>query len=243
MKTVLTIAGSDPSGGAGIQADLTTFSAFNVKGLSAVTAVTAQEPGAVKGVFPVPPSFVVQQIETLARAYTIDAVKLGMLAKRETVTALSELLRRLNLTNVVLDPLLVSTSGFPLLEEEGIPALKELLPRVLIVTPNLHEASVLTGMEVASEGDMREAAKRFREMGTRYALIKGGHLTGKAVDILHEGEGVKRYVSERIGKELHGTGCVLSAAIAACLAEGIGVTRAVERAKVYITNLIKRRGI
>jgi hydroxymethylpyrimidine/phosphomethylpyrimidine kinase len=242
MKSVLTIAGSDPSGGAGIQADLATFSAFNVKGLSAITAVTVQDSRSVKGLFAIPPSFVVQQIETLAQACTIDAVKVGMLAKGETVTALAELLNRLDLTTVVLDPVITSSSGFPLLEKRGIPALRDLLPRVLIVTPNLHEAALLTGQEVVTEDDMGEAAIRIGEMGPRYVLIKGGHLEGEAVDLLYDGKGVNRYVSERVGKELHGTGCILSAALAACLAKGIDVERAVKQAKTYITALIRSGG-
>jgi hydroxymethylpyrimidine/phosphomethylpyrimidine kinase len=242
MKSVLTIAGSDPSGGAGIQADLATFSAFNVKGLSAITAVTVQDSRSVKGLFAIPPSFVVQQIETLAQACTIDAVKVGMLAKGETVTALSELLNRLDLTTVVLDPVITSSSGFPLLEESGIPALRDLLPRVLIVTPNLHEAALLTGREVVTEEDMGEAVIRIREMGSRYVLIKGGHLEGEAVDILYDGEDIKRYATERIGRELHGTGCILSAALAACLAKGYHIERAVTESKAYVTGLIRSGG-
>ncbi len=242
MKSVLTIAGSDPSGGAGIQADLATFSAFNVKGLSAITAVTVQDPSSVKGLFSIPPSFVVQQIETLVQACTIDAVKVGMLAKGETVTALAELLNRLDLTTVVLDPVITSSSGFPLLEKRGIPALRELLPRVLIVTPNLHEASLLTRREVVTEEDMGEAAIRIGEMGPRYVLIKGGHLEGEAVDILYDGEEIKRYATERIGRGLHGTGCILSAALAACLSKGYDIERAVTESKAYVTGLIQSGG-
>jgi hydroxymethylpyrimidine/phosphomethylpyrimidine kinase len=242
MKSVMTIAGSDPSGGAGIQADLATFAVFNVKGLSAITAVTIQDPKSVKGLFPIPPSFVVQQIETIAQACTIDAVKVGMLAKGETVTALSELLNRLDLTTVVLDPVITSSSGFPLLEESGIPALRDLLPRVLIVTPNLHEASLLTGRKVVTEEDMGEAVIRIREMGPRYVLIKGGHLEGEAVDILYDGEVIKRYAAERVGGGLHGTGCILSAALAACLAKGYNIERAVAESKAYVTSQISRAG-
>ncbi len=242
MKRVLTIAGSDPSGGAGVQADMATFSAFNVKGLSAITAITVQDTDSVKGLFAIPPPFVLQQIETLVQACTIDAIKIGMLAKGEIVTAIAELLNKLNLTTVVLDPVITSSSGFPLLEKRGIPALRELLPLVLIVTPNLHEASLLTGREVVTEEDMGEAAIRIREMGPRYVLIKGGHLEGEAVDILYDGEEVKRYATERIGRGLHGTGCILSAALAACLAKGYNIERAVAESKVYVTSQISRAG-
>jgi len=242
MKKVLTIAGSDPSGGAGIQADLATFSAFHVQGFSAITAVTAQAPSSVRGVLPVPPAFVIDQIEAVTDAFAIDAVKIGMAAKGETLTAIAELLDRLNISTVVLDPVISSSGGFPLLERDGVPALRALLPRVHLVTPNLHEASQLTGREVVTEEDMGEAVIRIREMGPRYVLIKGGHLEGKAVDILYDGKSVRRYVSERVGKELHGTGCILSAALAACLAKGINVERAVKQAKTYITALIRSEG-
>ena len=239
MKHVLTIAGSDPSGGAGIQADLATFSAFGVKGLSVITALTVQDGGSVKGLFPIPSSFVVQQIETLAEAGTIDAIKIGMLAKGEIVTAVARVLDRLDITNVVLDPVITSSSGFPLLEKSGLPALRALLPRLLTVTPNLLEASLLAGMEVVTEDDMGEAAIRIGEMGPRYVLIKGGHLPGEAVDILYDGDVITRYVSERIGSKLHGTGCRLSAALAACLAKGEGMEGAVKRSKNYVSDCLR----
>ncbi|MFQ5328448.1 MAG: bifunctional hydroxymethylpyrimidine kinase/phosphomethylpyrimidine kinase [Thermodesulfobacteriota bacterium] len=239
MKHVLTIAGSDPSGGAGIQADLATFSAFGVKGLSAITAVTVQDGGSVNGLFPIPPSFVLQQIEALAEAGTIDAIKIGMLAKGEIVTAIAGVLKRLDIANVVLDPVITSSSGFPLLEKSGLPALRSLLSGLLIVTPNLLEASLLTGRKVVTEDDMGEAAIRIGEMGPRYVLIKGGHLSGDAVDLLYDGDVVTQYVSARIGRELHGTGCILSAALAACLAEGEEMGRAVARSKNYVSDCLR----
>jgi len=242
MKKVLTIAGSDPSGGAGIQADLATFSAFHVQGFSAITAVTAQAPSSVRGVFPVPPSFVVEQIEAVTGAFAIDAIKIGMAAKGETLTAIAELLDRLTISTVVLDPVISSSGGFPLLEGDGVPALRALLPRVHLVTPNLHEASQLTGREVATEEDMGVAAERISAMGPAYVLVKGGHLRGKAVDILYDGEEITRHVAEKVGREMHGTGCVLSAAIAASLAKGETMTGAVEKAKEYVTGLIRSGG-
>jgi len=239
MKHVLTIAGSDPSGGAGIQADLATFAAFGVKGLSAITAVTVQNGSSVKGLFPIPPSFVVQQVEALAEAYTVDAIKIGMLAKRRIVTAVTKLLDRLGLATVILDPVITSSSGFPLLEKSGVSALMDLLPHALIVTPNLLEASLLTGLTVVTEDDMGEAALRIWEMGPRYVLIKGGHLAGEAVDILYDGESMTRYAAERIGSGLHGTGCRLSAALAAYLAKEEGMEQAVARSKNYVSDCLR----
>jgi hydroxymethylpyrimidine kinase/phosphomethylpyrimidine kinase len=239
MKTVLTIAGSDPSGGAGIQADLRTFSAFHLKGLSVITALTAQEQKCVRGVLPVPATFIRKQLETLVNTCEINAVKVGMLAKKDTIIEIIRIFKELDLKNIVLDPILVSSSGFPLLEKKGIPKLKELFSQTLIVTPNIHETSVLTGIKIIAEGDMEKAAIKIKDMGSEYVLVKGGHLKGKAVDILYDGKDIRRYVSERIEKEFHGSGCVFSAALAACLAKGIRVEKAVGKAKKFVTNLIK----
>ncbi len=242
MKTALTIAGSDPSGGAGIQADLRTFSAFHLKGLSVVTALTAQDQKCVREVLPIPAIFIRRQIEALMHTSEIHAVKVGMLAKKDTIIELISIFKELDLKNIVLDPILMSSSGFPLLEKGGIPKLKELFSQVLIVTPNIDEASALTGLKIVTEEDMEEAAIKIKDMGLEYVLIKGGHLKEKAVDILYNGKDIRRYVSERIAREFHGTGCVFSAALAACLAKGISVEKATGKAKDFVTKLIKENG-
>lgn len=258
MKTVLTIAGSDTSGGAGIQADLRTFNTFNVHGLSAITALTAQNPGGIKGVFPVPAPFVLCQIETLMEAYTIDAVKVGMLATEEIALALVEFFKSLNppippfskgglggikSVPIVLDPVMVSTTGYPLLEKDGLMGLKRLLPFVTILTPNLEEATRLVGFEVRSIGDMKEAARRIKDLGPEAVLVKGGHLEDKATDILYNGKGFTTFDAPRVKGKLRGSGCILSAAIAASLARGMKIEEAVRKAKAYVTRLIRRLSV
>ncbi len=234
MKHVITIAGSDPSGGAGIQADLRTMHSFGMNGLSAVTAVTAQGKDGVEGVYVVPAGFVIKQISVLLASYTIDAAKIGMLFSEDTVSALVNLLGKGSLKNVVLDPVMVSSSGSALLEDGGLEALKELISVVSVVTPNMHEASVLAGMDVKGEEDMELAAMRISTLGPAYVLVKGGHLEGKAVDILYDGVRFTRFESERIERTLHGTGCILSSAIASCLAKGESCEGAVKKAKDYV---------
>lgn len=240
MKTVLTIAGSDTSGGAGIQADLRTFNTFKVHGLSAITALTAQNPGGIKGIFPVPAPFVLCQIETLMEAYTIDAVKVGMLATEEIALALLGLFKGRVLKKIILDPVLVSTTGYPLLEKDGLRGLKRLLPFVTILTPNLEEATRLVGFEVHSIGDMKEAARRIKDLGPEAVLVKGGHLEDKATDILYNGKGFTTFDAPRVKGKLRGSGCILSAGIAASLARGMKIEEAVRKAKAYVTRLIRQ---
>lgn len=257
MKTLLTIAGSDTSGGAGIQADLRTFNAFKVHGLSAITALTAQNPGGIKGVYAIPVPFVLCQIEALLEEYTIDAVKIGMLATKEITLALVDLFksevrsqkpktkksRVRRLKNIVLDPVMVSTTGYPLLEEKGVDGLKGLLPFVTILTPNLEEATRLVGFEVRSIGDMKEAAKRIKDLGPEAVLVKGGHLKGRATDILYNGKGFATFDAPRVKGRLHGSGCILSAAIAASLARGMKIEEAVRKAKAYVTRVIRQLSV
>src|SRR3989304_1432525 len=238
-KTVLTIAGADPSGGAGIQRDIKTFRDYGLVGLSVITALTAQSQKRVKAVFPVPAAFVVRQIETLFEEYRIDVVKLGMLAKGDTVLALARLFKKAKFKKIVVDPVLVSSSNYPLLDKKGIILLKEqLLHFATIVTPNLNEAAVLAGMKkVSNPEDMKQAAIKIKGLGPLFVLIKGGHL--KTVDILYDGKKFKTFASKMIDKEMHGTGCILSSAIAAGMAKGMNVEGAVRKAKIYTTKSIK----
>jgi hydroxymethylpyrimidine/phosphomethylpyrimidine kinase len=255
---VLTIAGADPSGGAGIQRDLKTFEDFGLNGFSAITALTAQNQKRVKAIFPIPASFVVQQVETLLEEYRIDIVKLGMLAKGDIVLALTRLFKKAKFQKIVVDPILVSSSGYPLLDNKGIILLKErLLPFTTMVTPNLSEAAILAGMRsVSTLEEMKLAAVRIKKLGPEFVLVKGGHLkevrsqesgvrrkNEKALDILYDGKRFKTFSAPRINKDIHGTGCILSSAIAAGMAKGFKIYDAVKKAKIYTTKIIHRETI
>jgi hydroxymethylpyrimidine/phosphomethylpyrimidine kinase len=226
---VATIAGSDPSGGAGIQADLRTFAALGAYGTSVVTAVTAQDPGGVYEVLLLSPASVTAQLSAVTGAFRHAAVKIGMLGDGGIVRAVSSGLACFGEVPVVLDPVLRSTSGRALLDPEGQALMAaELLPRAYLITPNLAEAALLTGETVVSVEGMRRAARCLHAMGPRYVLVKGGHLDGtRVVDILFDGRTVEELERERIPASPHGTGCVLSAAITAHLAEGQGIGEAV----------------
>ncbi len=241
MKTVLSIAGSDPSGGAGIQADLKTFCAYKVYGMAAITALTSQNTVGVDDVYPVPSAFLIKQLKAIYEDIRIDAVKIGMLGTMENVAAISQFLEDTKISNVVLDPVLISTSGWTLLEEDAIRLLKEaLFPHCTIVTPNLMEASILTGIKVTDVNSMKEAATDiFNKTGVQNVLIKGGHLEGKATDILFDGKKFETYEAPRVPKPAHGTGCTLSAAIAAGLARGFDLKTSVSKAKDYVLKGIK----
>lgn len=253
-KFVLTIAGADPSGGAGIQRDLKTFEEFGLNGLSVITALTAQNQKRVKAVFPVPARFVVKQIETLVEEYCIYVVKLGMLARGDIVLALARFFKKAKFRKVVIDPVLVSSSGYPLLDKKGVILLKgQLLPLATIVTPNLSEAAILADMKrVANLEEMKLAAVRIKKLGPEFVLVKGGHLRAgkwqgargkvrkeRAVDILYDGREFKIFEAKRIAKDVHGTGCILSSAIAAGMAKGMNVEGAVRKAKIYTTKTIE----
>jgi hydroxymethylpyrimidine/phosphomethylpyrimidine kinase len=246
VPKALAIAGSDSGGGAGIQADLKTFSAFRVFGMSVITAVTAQNSVGVQGVFNLPPEFVGRQIDSVLSDFDADAVKIGMLS---TAPIIGEVAARLkaNATGgidsmrIVLDPVMIAKSGDPLLQPEARAALiKELLPLALIVTPNLHEAEALAGMPVATEQDMEEAARRILALGPKNVLVKGGHLRDAATDILWNGRDLSRFTAARIDStNTHGTGCTFSSAIAACLARGYALRDAISEAKAYVTAAIR----
>jgi hydroxymethylpyrimidine/phosphomethylpyrimidine kinase len=239
----LTIAGSDSSGGAGIQADLKTFSALGVYGASAITALTAQNTQGVEAVLVVPPDFVARQIKVVARDLEIDAVKIGMLATSEVIEAVAGALEAaLPGVPVVLDPVMVAASGDVLLDEDAIETLRTvLLPRATLITPNLPEAAKLLGVDVAAtESEMLVQAKALKALGAKAVLVKGGHAEGpEAVDLLLDGEGELRLSAPRVAtSNTHGTGCTLSSAIAAELAKGASLREAVAAAKAYVTAAI-----
>jgi hydroxymethylpyrimidine/phosphomethylpyrimidine kinase len=236
----LTIAGSDSGGGAGIQADLKTFHAFEVFGTSALTAVTAQNTLGVTAVHPVPLEVVTAQIDAVVTDLRPAAVKTGMLATSALVATVAEALRRHGLDRYVLDPVMVATSGDRLLDADAEGALaKELLPLAMVVTPNLHEARILTGIDVRSFDDMRRAAEALLELGAGAALVKGGHLEGDAIDLLWDGSGELVWRRPRIEtRHTHGTGCTLSAALAAGLARGDPVSAAADHAVRWVARAI-----
>jgi hydroxymethylpyrimidine/phosphomethylpyrimidine kinase len=235
----LTIAGSDSSGGAGIQADLKTFSALGVYGASAITALTAQNTRGVEAVQVLPPDFVLAQIGAVARDLKVGAIKIGMLATSGVIEAVAEGLKAFAGVPVVLDPVMVAASGDVLLDEEAVATLRSvLLPRATLITPNLPEAARLLGAPAArNERDMGEQARRLREIGANSVLIKGGHAEGpKAVDLYADAEGEMRLEAPRVQtNNTHGTGCTLSSAIAAELAKGASLREAVTEAKAYVT--------
>lgn len=244
MKTILAIAGFDPSGGAGLLRDLKTFEDLGCRGVSVATALTAQNSLRVSSTLAIPPGFLEKQVVTLLEELTVDAVKIGMTGSSANIRAIASLIKRKGLRNVVLDTVLVSTSGYPLLDKKGVPALKKLLPLVKIVTPNIPEASALTGLVINGIRGMEEAARALHSMGAPSVLVKGGHLKGSPVDILYDGTGFKRFTGKRIRggkKRFHGTGCILSSAIAAGCAKGHNLERSVKEAKEYLNRILTER--
>jgi hydroxymethylpyrimidine/phosphomethylpyrimidine kinase len=239
--TALTIAGSDSGGGAGIQADLKTFLALGVHGTSAICALTAQNTTGVSAVHDVPPDFVVEQIKQVATDFEVASAKTGMLSNAAIVKAVAEGLDRHRIPNVVVDPVFMSKNLDRLLTQDGVDAIAKLLcPLATVITPNLEEAAGLAGIEVGDLGQMKEAARLLYELGPRYVLVKGGHLAGDAVDVLYDGADFVELTAPRLSaRTTHGTGCTLSAAIAALLARGLSVPEAVEGAKDYVTGAIR----
>jgi len=238
----VTIAGSDSSGGAGIQADLKTFAALGVYGASAITALTAQNTQGVTAIHDVPAHFIAAQIDAIFSDLEVGAVKIGMLSQVAAIQAVAEGLARHRAKNIVLDPVMVATSGDRLLADDAITVLRrELISRALIVTPNLAEAAALTGASLArNEREMETQARAILALGARNVLIKGGHSEGEdAVDLLIGQGEVIRLSAKRIAtKNTHGTGCTLSSAIAAGMAKGRDLITAVQEAKAYVTAAI-----
>jgi hydroxymethylpyrimidine/phosphomethylpyrimidine kinase len=242
LPRALTIAGSDSGGGAGIQADLKTFLALGCHGMSAITALTAQNTVAVTGIHEVPPEFVIQQIDAVASDIGVDAAKTGMLASSALVEAVAKGVESNGIERLVVDPVFISKHRDRLLAEDAITALKErLLPLALVVTPNLYEAEGLVGAEVTSLDEMKEAARALHAMGPRSVLVKGGHLQSeRAVDVFFDGRDMLELDGPRFDTDdTHGTGCALSAAIAARLAHGDDLDAAVRAAKEFVSGAIE----
>jgi hydroxymethylpyrimidine/phosphomethylpyrimidine kinase len=238
----MTIAGSDSGGGAGVQADLKTFAALGVYGTSALTAITAQNTLGVTAVLELPPDLVAAQIDAILSDIGTDAVKTGMLANSAIIRVVADKVRERGMSNLVLDPVMVAKGGDRLLQEEAVEALRNLLiPLATVVAPNLPEAAVLVGRSVESLDGARRAARDIVAMGARFAVIKGGHLEGDAVDVLYDGRELREFAAARLDTtSTHGTGCTFASAIAAGLAQGMGVEDAVGRAKEYVTEAIRR---
>lgn len=241
LKRVLTIAGSDSGGGAGIQADLKTISALGAFGMSVITALTAQNTLGVQGVFEIPPEFVEKQFDSVLGDIGADAAKTGMLANAAILKAVANKIRQYHIEKLVVDPVMYAKGGAPLLAQEARETLiKELLPLAAVATPNIPEAEALAGMTIKNVDDMKQAAKKVSSLGTRNVLIKGGHLEGPATDVLYDGKDFHSFSSERIEtRNTHGTGCTYASAIATGLAQGLSVAKAVERAKRYVTTAIR----
>jgi hydroxymethylpyrimidine/phosphomethylpyrimidine kinase len=241
VTRALTIAGSDSGGGAGIQADLKTFAALGVYGLSVVTAVTAQNTIEVAAIAEVPEEVVIAQIDTVLEDIGADAVKVGMLSSIPIIQNTADRLEAWGISHLVIDPVMVSKSGAPLLHPDAVNSLKkDLLPFATIVTPNIPEAEVLAGRKIASPAHAQEAAKAIQALGPATVIIKGGHLEGMPIDLVyHDGE-FTPIEGERINtSSTHGTGCTFSAAIAALLAQGVGSVEAIRLAKLFVENAMR----
>lgn len=242
MFRALTIAGSDTCGGAGIQADLKSFSANGVYGMSVITAVTAQNTMGVFGIQDINPEMIESQIDVIFEDIRVDAVKIGMVSKIESIKAISKALRKIEkLPPIVLDPVMISKSGFNLLSKDAKDTLvKELFPFAVLITPNLPEAEEILGVKINNIEEMKEAALKLKELGPQAVLVKGGHLENEATDLLFDGESFVFLPQERINTiHTHGTGCTLSSAIAANLAKGMTMEEAVKEGKRYITVAIE----
>jgi len=238
---VLIIAGSDSSGGAGIQADLKTVSALGAYGMTAITALTAQNTQGVFGVVETDPAFVALQMQVCFEDIGCDAVKTGMLANAGIIGTVADEIRRHPGIPVVVDPVMIATSGAALLDPEAVGSLRQnLLPLATVVTPNLHEAAALTGREIRDLAGMKEAARTIRDFGARNVVVKGGHLEGTPVDVLFDGKEFVEFSAARIDtRDSHGTGCIFASALAAGLAMGKTVRESVTEAKEFVTAAIR----
>ena len=240
MKTALTIAGSDSSGGAGIQADIKTMTANGVYAMSAITALTAQNTVGVYGILEVTPEFLANQLDCIFTDIRPDAVKTGMVSSSALIEVIAQKLTQYKAKNLVIDPVMVATSGAKLISDEAIETLKgKLLGLATLITPNIPEAQVLSGMDIRTAEDMERAAKAIYEAYGCAVLCKGGHQLNDANDLLYSKEGARWYHGRRIANpNTHGTGCTLSSAIASNLAKGYSLDEAVERAKAYISGAL-----
>jgi len=240
MRKVLTIAGSDSCGGAGIQADLKTMSALGVYGMSVITAITAQNTMAVYDVLEISEKMVARQIEVIFEDIQVDAIKIGMVSNAEIIITIKELLVKYKAKNIVVDPVMVSKSGYSLLQPKAIDELKRLISIADIVTPNIPEAEILSDMKIESEEQMKTAAKKISELGVGYVLVKGGHSCNNANDVLLHNNSFYVFDGKRIEtNNTHGTGCTLSSAIASYIAKGFDINEAVKLSKDYISKAIE----
>lgn len=242
IARALTIAGSDSGGGAGIQADLKTFQELHVFGMSAITAVTAQNTLGVTGIYELPPEAVARQIDSVATDLGIDAAKTGMIANIEIMEVIAEKIREHHIRRLVIDPVMIAKSGHALLREDARDALKRLLiPLATVITPNLPEAEVLTGMSLVTMEQRKEAARRLLDLGVQAVVIKGGHTEDEeAIDLFYDGQEFRILSAPRFHtRHTHGTGCTFSAAITAGLAKGASLWEAVKTAKDFITEAIR----
>lgn len=241
MKNLLTIAGSDSSGGAGIQADLKTFAAHGTFGMSVITAVTAQNTCGVTKVQDIDCDIVKAQIEAVFDDIHVDAVKIGMVSRSEIIKTIATCLREYKPKIIVVDPVMISKSGYPLLAPEACTTLiKEFLPLATLVTPNLPEAEAITGFAVTSKEEMRTVAEKIIALGAKAVLVKGGHLNDTADDLLFDGKEEFWFPGSKIKtKNTHGTGCTLSSSLASNLAKGLSLRDAVAASKAYVTEAIR----
>ncbi|MGI6123857.1 MAG: bifunctional hydroxymethylpyrimidine kinase/phosphomethylpyrimidine kinase [Acetivibrionales bacterium] len=241
MKTALTIAGSDSSGGAGIQADIKTMAANGVYAMSAITALTAQNTTGVTGIMEVTPEFLGQQLDAVFTDIYPDAVKIGMVSSAGLIETISEKLKFYNAQNIVVDPVMVSTSGSKLLKDDAVEALKScLFHQAILLTPNIPEAGVLTGLSILNEEDMIHAAENISNEFGCAVLLKGGHNINDANDLLYWNHKYRWFIGERIdNKNTHGTGCTLSSAIASFLAKGMDLEKSIQLAKEYISGALR----
>ncbi|HTZ18086.1 MAG TPA: bifunctional hydroxymethylpyrimidine kinase/phosphomethylpyrimidine kinase [Dissulfurispiraceae bacterium] len=239
MKTALTIAGSDPTGGAGLQADLKVFSRIGVYGLSVAAALTAQNTRGVDSIMKIDAHFIEAQLTSLLNDMRPNALKTGMIHNKETVSVIARIIRGFDLENLVIDPVTVSSSGKSLLEEDALDLLKnELFPLARVITPNIYEASALSGINVEDERGMEEAAVILQKTGPEAVIITGGHLEKETLDIIYYSGKFYRLGSRKVPGDYHGTGCCFSAAIAAYLAMDLPLITAAERAKAFIDKAI-----
>jgi len=240
MKIALTIAGSDPTGGAGLQVDLKTFRCMGVYGLSVPTVMTVQNTTGVYEVHELPIDFFIRQIDMLLGDITPDAIKTGMIYSSEIIGVVVEKIKGYSLKNLVVDPVTVSSTGTPLIKEGTLEVMRDyLFPVAEVITPNIYEASLLTGIDIHSEEDMKESAKRLMEFGPSSVVVTGGHLHHTAVDLLFDGSEFIFLEKEAVDGEYHGTGCVFSAVITASLARGYKVREAFVKAKEFVHETIR----
>jgi len=241
VKKVLSIAGSDCSGGAGIQADLKTFSAHGVFGMSVIVSVVAENTSRVIDIQDVTPEMIKKQIDAIFEDIEVDAVKIGMLSTPACMKAVAEKLRQYKPSNIIVDPVMYAKNGCPLMEETAVDSLiKFIIPLADVLTPNIPEAEKISGLSISTVKDMEAAAVKIYEMGCKGVIIKGGHKEGSALDVLYDGSEFTHFETERIDtKNTHGTGCTFSSAVASQLALGLSVKDAVSKAKDYVTTAIR----